>query len=375
MRILIAKFGPYDQATFLESTHPEIAAVRNITLQNLQHAFMLIGIGGKKYERLNVGNIRLCNLAAYSKAQRIFSMFLQPLLAIAFRPSVIVGLGSRNLIALWISCLLVRAKLIVAVTGSVDKQSVGKGFFFMKMTFRASKTVLAASEKERSRLLSLYGVNPKKALTYKYRVLDVFNPRISLGLKRQLDPDSPLVLTVGRMSSQKGLHYLVKASSDVIRKVPNVKFMIIAHSENKEASLYEKRILSMIEDLNLTRNFEVVKEFVPHQEMPRYFAAADLFVLPTLTEGQPMVLLEALACGVPVVSTNVGGIPEVIVPGVNGLLCEPRDSKRLSEAMISVLTNHQFRRQLKKGAIESWQRMSACAEDEFQNLLTKSIFT
>jgi glycosyltransferase involved in cell wall biosynthesis len=75
-----------------------------------------------------------------------------------------------------------------------------------------------------------------------------------------------------------------------------------------------------------------------------YLKQSTVFVLPSLSEGRPRVLLEAMACGLPVVATDVGGVPEVVVDGVNGLLVPPRDEKALAEAIEHVFNNVDFRR-------------------------------
>lgn len=77
--------------------------------------------------------------------------------------------------------------------------------------------------------------------------------------------------------------------------------------------------------------------FIEHSKLPPYFSSADLFVLPSRREGFGLVLAEAMACGVPVVSTRVGGIPEVVEDGVTGLLVPPNDPAAIAEAIIELL--------------------------------------
>jgi glycosyltransferase involved in cell wall biosynthesis len=75
-----------------------------------------------------------------------------------------------------------------------------------------------------------------------------------------------------------------------------------------------------------------------------YLKQSTVFVLPSLSEGRPRVLVEAMACGLPVVATDVGGVPEVVADGVNGLLVPPRDEKALAEAIEHVFNNVDFQR-------------------------------
>lgn len=93
---------------------------------------------------------------------------------------------------------------------------------------------------------------------------------------------------------------------------------------------------SKIEELNL-QNYIKLIGFIPDNLLPIWMNACDLFVLPSLSEGNPTVMFECLGCGKPFIGTKVGGIPEIIVSDDYGLLCEPANSEDLAEKILIAL--------------------------------------
>jgi len=89
---------------------------------------------------------------------------------------------------------------------------------------------------------------------------------------------------------------------------------------------------------------------VSHEKMPHVYSISDVVVLPSLREGTPLVLLEAMACGKPVVATRVGGIPEIVKHGENGLLVRPKDIEGLSKAILTLLEDPDLREEMGKKA-------------------------
>jgi glycosyltransferase involved in cell wall biosynthesis len=85
-----------------------------------------------------------------------------------------------------------------------------------------------------------------------------------------------------------------------------------------------------------------------------------------------MVILEAMACGVPVVASKVGGIPEILIPGYNGLLVDPGDTEGLANSIIKLLSSEELRKNLSKGALATNEKLR---KNEFESMLKKLIFT
>ncbi|MDO8726617.1 MAG: glycosyltransferase family 4 protein [Candidatus Methanoperedens sp.] len=140
--------------------------------------------------------------------------------------------------------------------------------------------------------------------------------------------------TVGRLDRQKGHDYLINASKNVIRKVPEAIFLIVGRGKLKH------QIRQKIKDNNIEKNFRLVGY---QKDLPEIHALIDIFVLPSISEGFPFVLLEAMAAKKPVIATNVGGVSEIIMNYVNGIFVEPMDSEALSKAMLILATDKKKR--------------------------------
>ena len=135
------------------------------------------------------------------------------------------------------------------------------------------------------------------------------------------------------ISEQKGIPYLLEAAKTVLEKESRARFVIAGDGPLREALERQAAGLGFGERLL----------FLGHRsDMPRVISMFDLYVLPSLWEGLPLALLEALAMGKPVVCTRVGGNPEVIVDGENGWVVPPKDSNALSQAMLRVLRDPVF---------------------------------
>jgi glycosyltransferase involved in cell wall biosynthesis len=108
-----------------------------------------------------------------------------------------------------------------------------------------------------------------------------------------------------------------------------------------------------VRDRNIIRRVKFL-EYIPDECIPAYYAAADLFVLPSVvderddTEGLGVVLLESLACQTPCVASNVGGIPDVIIDGLNGRLVEPANPKMLADEVSRLIADQETRLEMGK---------------------------
>ncbi|MDN5941963.1 MAG: glycosyltransferase family 4 protein [Nitrospira sp.] len=137
-----------------------------------------------------------------------------------------------------------------------------------------------------------------------------------------VDGETCLIGTVGRLTPVKGIPYLLQAARVLLRRGANVKVLIVG-----EGSIRQD-LLTQTHDLGISDN--VV--FLGHREdTDVLLQAMDIFVLPSLSEGIPMALLEAMAASLPIVASRVGGIPEIIEDGVDGYLVEPMDVDNLAE--------------------------------------------
>jgi len=152
--------------------------------------------------------------------------------------------------------------------------------------------------------------------------------RASLGI----EPDTPVLLFFGFVREYKGLRYLVDALPAVRREFPDVRLLVVGEFW-EDRRIYERQIAS----LGLDDAVRLVDQYVPNEEVARYFRAADLVTLPYASATQSGVLQLALGFGLPVVATRVGGLAEAVVEGSDVVLVEPQDAAALAGAIISAL--------------------------------------
>lgn len=160
-----------------------------------------------------------------------------------------------------------------------------------------------------------------------------------------LERRSRQVLFLGWLQEAKGVLDLVRAMPLVLRAVPGASF-VLAGSGETDSIARLARSLGVEHALRMPG-------WVDGAEKEELLRRAEVFVLPSYYEGLPVGLLEAMACGVPVIATRVGGIPDVIEDRVNGLLVEPGEPQALARALVAVLTDEALRRRLREAAHKS----------------------
>jgi glycosyltransferase involved in cell wall biosynthesis len=196
---------------------------------------------------------------------------------------------------------------------------------------------------------------------------------IPIGIDSELyhpgpDPREPLLLFVGYLIERKGLRYLVEALPQVIRVFPQYRLAVIGEGPVRA------EMEALVQSLGLAAHVT----FVGHQtqrQVSQWMRRARLFILPSLEEAFGVVLLEALASGTPCIATRVGGIPEVIVPGV-GHLVPPGDTAALAQAMTSMLADQDAWQQLSWNArahvlnnCYSWEQVAGHLVDVYLTVL------
>ena len=123
-------------------------------------------------------------------------------------------------------------------------------------------------------------------------------------------------------------------ANSTIRKIPDARFILGGSGEIEKV----KQKLSTKYKDNV-----VFPGWIRNEQKKQYLREADIFLLPSYNEGMPMAILDAMGCGLPIVSTDVGGIPKIVRQGVNGYLYKPGDSKNMACAIIEYLTNDEKR--------------------------------
>lgn len=218
------------------------------------------------------------------------------------------------------------------------------GFFKPRFSRRIfgcwGQKVIAISQQVKEHLISDFKL-PGSRISVIHNGIDTknfgdFSARDNL--RRELgSPAEHLVGMIARLSEVKGHTYLIQAMQEVVKYFPKTKLLIIGQGKTKEALVKETRNLGLEESI----------VFIPEaKDTKEVLAALDIFVMPSLQEGLGLALMEAMAQGVAVVASAVGGIKTLIQDKRNGLLVAPADAPALAQAMITLLKDAELRRNL-----------------------------
>jgi glycosyltransferase involved in cell wall biosynthesis len=188
-----------------------------------------------------------------------------------------------------------------------------------KQTLREADKIIAISNDTKNYVLIL-GVKPSKVKVIhngvdlqRFKLLPI-NIKTKMRKKLGIALDAKVVLTVRRLVYKNGIDTLIDSANFAIKKNPKIVFLAVGKGPDMDS------IRQQIKQLHLEDNFKLAG-FVPDEELQFYYNTADLFVLPSKSgEGLPLVALEAMACGLPVIATNVGGISEILVKGYGKLV-------------------------------------------------------
>lgn len=245
-----------------------------------------------------------------------------------------------NLIGLWVNRYW-PMKLITTVHGWV-KFTYRTPVYYAIDRFclrQYEKVICVSDDLQRASLKA--GVKPKQCHWIDNAIDTVQFSRTTTSslAKKQLgfDEHSPLIGAVGRLSSEKGFDLAIKAVANLIQNGQDVN-LVIAGEGDQRGSLEQ-----LISDLGVGEHVRLLGYC---SDTIKLFQAFDLFVLSSYREGLPNVILEAMAMGVPVIATEIAGIPRVITNGVNGMLIPPGDSAALQQALATLLVNADLRNQL-----------------------------
>lgn len=152
---------------------------------------------------------------------------------------------------------------------------------------------------------------------------------------------SRIILCVSRVARNKALHNLIIAAK-ILKERDDLFFLIIGSKSDK---VYFSELTNMICKLGLAHKFMFL-ENVPQEDLVGFYKSSEIFVLPSDEETLPLVILEAMAAGCPVIATRVGGIPEIVVNEKSGILVRPSDPKEIAKWMAYLLDHEDIRASL-----------------------------
>ncbi len=207
--------------------------------------------------------------------------------------------------------------------------------FEEKMLERSSK-IIAVSEFTRKELLEYYQINPSKIHVIHNGVdIEKFQPEANKQkAKAELgfNPSDIAILSVGRLYARKGLFTLIEAMPPIVTRFKNAKLIISGKGQSNEMN----KLIHHANRLGVGENI-IFTGYFPDKKLPKLYQAADIFAFSTFYEHHPFAILEAMSTGLPVVTNSVGGIPETIENGRNGLLCRPFNPHEFSQKILYFL--------------------------------------
>jgi len=228
-------------------------------------------------------------------------------------------------------------------------------------TAQNATLVVTISNYSLEKLRRFYGVSESKVRVVPNGVdPQKFKPLAdSASAKRQFGlGDEPCVLFVGSLSPRKGLPFLVRAAEKIVKERKETKFVIVGEGSSKSW------LLGALEAANLSGNFKFLGN-VKEDMLVVAYNCADLLVLPSIQEGQGIVLLEAEASAKPVVAFDIGGVNEAVRSGETGLLVERGNADELADAVIRLLSDTNLRQKMgvngRKFVLENYT-WDICAE-------------
>jgi len=230
--------------------------------------------------------------------------------------------------------------------------------FIYISSWRANR-LIAVSESTKRDIIKFLNVNNNKidvvyeAIDPKYYILK--NESMTLWIRNKYSILNKFILYVGTLEPRKNIIRLIQAYHNLLtKKLINHQLVIVG----KKGWHYQE-IFNMVNKLGLNEGRQkiIFTGYVPEEELPFLYNAADVFIYPSLYEGFGIPPLEALACGVPVISSNISSLPEVV--GDAGILIDPYNVQEISQAMFEMSKNQKKRAQFKIKGLKRAQEFSS----------------
>jgi phosphatidylinositol alpha-mannosyltransferase len=250
-------------------------------------------------------------------------------------------------------------------------ESASKNRFLMQLynnsvgrfVFKKADCVIAVTRSEKSFLKTHVRTTPQKIRVIPEGVnLGQFYPEGKKSEKRVI------ILFVGRFSKEKGLRYLIEAIPNVINEYPQAHFMLVGEDYGVKHELTK-----LAGELEVKNRISFLKPLFG-SELANLYRFSTIFVLPSLYETFGLVLLEAMASGLPVVATKVGGVEAIVKHGDNGLLVSPKNPSALAESIVKLLSEKALYKHIRKHGLEtsklySWNKITEKIEACYKSLI------
>jgi glycosyltransferase involved in cell wall biosynthesis len=208
--------------------------------------------------------------------------------------------------------------------------------FYVGLTCRSCSKIICQSQLAADELIKLFNVDSKK-IEVVHNWIDISRFSTSREVNRQRQDDIVQIIFVGWMHEKKGVQFLIPAIKLLSESRQNFRLVMCGGGGLFDSLVQTSR------DLGIERFIEF-RGWVKNEEVNRLLNESDIFVLPSLAEGMPNSLLQAMACGLPVVTTNVSSIPAIVSNMINGVLVQPGSPEEICRGLITLIDNEPLRR-------------------------------
>jgi glycosyltransferase involved in cell wall biosynthesis len=272
------------------------------------------------------GPDRFCRIAnELWAACRLLFIFL------ADSPEVVHLYQNQTKMAILVSRLAGVKRIIYTETSSIGDWMSPFKISIMRLFWKLCDTVIVLSEAMKEHMVELKAVDVNK-IYLAPTMLPI--PERILGMPDNSRKDTLNVGIIGRLTPGKGHPFFLTAASLIVKTRKNIKFIIAGGGHLKDELIEKSKNMGLENSVEFTGAFKDVSEVM---------CRIDILVLSSLTEGLPLVLLEGMAYGKPIVATDVGGVRELVLNGITGLLVMPKDAEALARAIL-ILADNSFKR-------------------------------
>jgi len=251
-----------------------------------------------------------------------------------------------------------------------------------KDIIKNASMIISLAEKEKNDLINLYGAPAEKIAVIPGGVnLKQFVniPRDKAREKLSFNETNFILLYIGRLEWRKGIGTLISATKLLKNEIPNIKTIIVGgriygKQKNIEDFKEYQRLLKKAEEEGVKELIQFVGA-VDNGQLPLFYSAADIFVIPSYYEPFGLVTLEASACKVPIIASRVGGLETIIQDGENGFLFEPRNPLDLKEKVLQLQKSKELMEVFTENAYRnvvanySWQNVAAKINNIYKSIL------
>lgn len=201
--------------------------------------------------------------------------------------------------------------------------------------YNLSDGIICVSEYTRKNLLSLPMIKNRDKIYVVYNGIDtnIFKPNV----KPQKLKNDKTILYVGRVAKEKGIQFAIRSLPEIVKEVENIKLIVVGRGD------YIDNLRSLAKRIGVEK-YVLFTGGLRHSDLVNYYNIADVFILPSICENFPFVLLEAMACKRAIVASRTGGIPEIVEDGINGYLIPVGKIKQLAKKIIYLLKENESRK-------------------------------